>query len=242
MVQTVIGEAAPHLVEVIVPPAQSREEIAEPQDINIAGRGQAVHPRVEEFGLVHVQGLVRTECGIHTGRQRGGRELLVILEIVSRIVGRAERLHLEFPQDPVRSQVVGGEQRVCLFPDRGRAALVEQLVDAEVALQFEVRPVVQRIAQRVRHRASPRHEFLERRGIAGTVALGHAVGPHGAPLVMVAFEPDLEQVVEAPVLGDVLRRKMAMIVDDRLRLGVLVIQPLGSFRVQQKIFVDEYRR
>ena len=78
--------------------------------------------------------------------ERGDRA--VPRQVVGRIVGGADRLHAELAQDAVRAQLVGGEQRVGLLPDARRAALVQQFVDAEVAFQFQVRPVVQRIAQR----------------------------------------------------------------------------------------------
>ena len=42
---------------------------------------------------------------------------------------------------------------------------------------------------------------------------------------MVALQPDLEQILEPPVLGHILRRQMAVIVEDRLVLGELVIEP-----------------
>ena len=146
---------------------------------------------------------------------------------------------LNLLQNPVRAQLVGGQQRVGLFPDARRGVLIQQFVDAEVALQLQVRPVVQRIAQRVRHRARPGQELLVRRRVAGAVALRHAVGPHGAPLVVVAFQPDLEQIPKTPVLGDVPRREMAMVVEDRLALGILVIKPPGSLGAQEEILVDE---
>src|SRR5947209_17324568 len=49
---------------------------------------------------------------------------------------------------------------------------------------------VERIAQRGGHGARPRQEFFVGRGVAGAIALGHAVRLHGAPFVVVAFEPD----------------------------------------------------
>ena len=92
-----------------------------------------------------------------------GRDRLVARQVVGRIVGGADRLHVELAQDAVRAQFVRGQQRVGLLPDARGAALVQQFVDAEVALQLQVRPVVERIAQRVRHGARPGQELLVRR-------------------------------------------------------------------------------
>jgi len=57
----------------------------------------------------------------------------------------------------------------------------------------------------VRDRRRPGLELLEGLGLTGAVALGHTVEAHGAPLVMVPFEPDLEEILELPVLRDVPR-------------------------------------
>jgi hypothetical protein len=54
-------------------------------------------------------------------------------------------------------------------------------------------------------RCCPGLEFLEGLGLTGAIALGHPVEAHGAPLVMVTFQPDLEEILELPVLGDVAR-------------------------------------
>jgi hypothetical protein len=43
--------------------------------------------------------------------------------------------------------------------------------------------------------------------IAGTQALRHAVGAHRAPFVVIAFQPDVIQVFETIIFGNLLRRK-----------------------------------
>ena len=50
-----------------------------------------------------------------------------------------------------------------LLPDARGAGFIEQFVNAEVALQFQMRPVIERIAQRVRHGGGPGLELLKRR-------------------------------------------------------------------------------
>src|ERR1019366_350848 len=56
---------------------------------------------------------------------------------------------------------------------------------------------------------------------------------------MVPFEPDLGEIVELPVLSDVARRKVAVVIENRLRLRKLVIEAAGSARLEEKVFVDE---
>jgi hypothetical protein len=121
-------------------------------------------------------------------------------------------------------------------------SLVQQFVDSEIAFQFQVRPVIQRIAQRGRHGARPGEVFLVRKSVAGALAFRHPVGPHGAPFVVIAFQPDLEKILEAPVFRHILGRQMAMIIQNRLVLGELVIQPPRGLGVEQEIFVDKRHR
>ena len=102
-----------------------------------------------------------------------------------------------------------------------------------------MRPVMERISERVRHGGGPGLELLERAGIAGAKPLGHAVVAHGAPFVVIAFQPDFKQVFELPVGCDVARGKVAVIIEDRFGFGVLVVKLARRFRAQQKIFVDE---
>jgi hypothetical protein len=90
-----------------------------------------------------------------------------------------------------------------------------------------MRPVIERIAQRVRHGGGPGLKLCERLGVAGAELFRHAVGAHRAPLVVIALEPDLEQVAELAVLGDVARREVIVVIQNRLGLGELMIQTGG---------------
>ena len=207
--------------------------------LDVAGGLQAVNPGVEDLGRVHVQRLVGAEGGKDPGGKSRGGNRLVVGQVVDRIVGGADRLDVELVQNSVGVERGLCQRGVGLFPDARRALLVEQFVDPEVAFEFQMGPLVERIAQGVRHGASPCEELVVVRRVAGAEALFDAVGPHGAPLVVVALEPDLKQVGKAAVGGNVVGRKMAVVVEDRLSLGVLVEQTLRGFGVQQKIFVDE---
>ena len=54
---------------------------------------------------------------------------------------------------------------------------------------------------------------------------------------MVAFEPDLRQVVEAVVLGDIRGNQVAMVVDDRHLGRMVVVKTLRSLGLQQEVVV-----
>ena len=100
-------------------------------------------------------------------------------------------------------------------------------------------PVIERIAQGVRDRAGPGQEFLVGIGVAGAVALVDAVGAHGAPLVVVALQPDLGEVAELPVLRDVRGGQVAVVVENRLVLGEGVIEMPGGLRLSAENLRDK---
>src|SRR5580704_5144195 len=100
-------------------------------------------------------------------------------------------------------------------------------------------PMVKRIAQRVRHGPRPRQKFLIGRGVSGRISFSDAVGAHRPPFVVVALEPNFEEIIEAAIFGDILGNKMAMVIDDRLRGGELIVKSTSSVVREQKIFAEE---
>jgi hypothetical protein len=56
---------------------------------------------------------------------------------------------------------------------------------------------------------------------------------------MVSLEPDFEEVLELPVLSDVARRKMAVIVEDWFRSRKLVIKSARCVCEKEKVVVNE---
>ena len=234
-----IGEAAAHLVEEIVPAGERIHEIVEARDGRAAYARELLDPGIEQLGQMDVERLIGAKGGEHLGGETGSGQRLVAGQVVGGIVGGAEGGDVELAEDALGAQFVGGQQFVGAVPDALRARFVEQFVDAEVALQLQVRPVIQRVAQGIGHGAGPGQELLVGVHRPGAKPLVHAVGAHGAPLVMVALQPDFEQVGELPVAGQIERRQVAMIIQNGLPLGVLVIEPPRGFVAQQKIVVDE---
>src|SRR3954471_7170329 len=100
-------------------------------------------------------------------------------------------------------------------------------------------PVIKRITKRVRHRACPRQKFVVRRCVARAVTFVDTISAHRTPLVMIAFEPDFEKIVETPIASDVFRRKMRVIVEDRLGRGIVVVQAFGGRGLEQEIIVNK---
>src|SRR6185369_55883 len=77
---------------------------------------------------------------------------------------------------------------------------------------------------------------------AGAESFVDAVGAHSSPLVVIAGEPNVEEIIEATVVGDVGGWQVRMVVEYRLRGGVFMVEVLRSIRLEQKVFVDEVHR
>src|SRR5262249_31930651 len=96
------------------------------------------------------------------------------------------------------------------------------------------------VANGVRHGRGPRLEFFKGFGAAGAKTLSDAVETHGAPFVMIAFEPDFREVAELAVLGGGAAGKGAGEEGEGRSLGVVLIKPARRARVEQKVIVDEF--
>ncbi len=57
--------------------------------------------------------------------------------------------------------------------------------------------------------------------------------------VVTVHQPELGDVAELDVLGDLLRHEVAVIVDDGHLLGVLVVELPGGLRLEHEIGVDK---
>ena len=163
----------------------------------------------------------------------------MVREVVDRVVGRAAHAHPRAQhQSPGRESHLP-ELRVARFPERVRGLDADRCVDGEVAAQLKVAPVVEGVADAQRQHRAKAAELLLIRRAAGDEVLGNARGAHKAPFIVVAAEPELGHVAEPPVLRDLRRWQVAMVVDDRLRRRVLVVELARGRRLEQKILVHE---
>ena len=110
---------------------------------------------------------------------------------------------------------------------------------AERPPQLHRRPVVERVAERLGHRARPGLELVEVRRVAGAELLRDAVRAHRPPLVVVALEPDLGDRAEAVVRRHQLRREVAVVVDDRQVLRRAVVELARRLGLEQEVVVEE---
>jgi hypothetical protein len=116
----------------------------------------------------------------------------------------------------------------------------EEVVDVEVAFQFERGPVEERVAERVGDGGGEGAEFVVGGGVAGAEFFGNAVGAHGAPFVVIALEPDFEEIGEGAIGGDVCGREVVVIVDDGLACGDLVVEAASHGGVEEEVVVNEH--
>ena len=237
VVQTVISAQAAVRGEKVRALAQSGGSIVRIHQ-RAAGNAAQTGDIRAELGLLDGDGLVRAERGQHLDVHGAVvRDDLVPVQIVARIVGGAHRLDVEAAHQAAR----GGVPQHLAAPVVDLVGIVrsERLMDAEHALELEVAPVVQRVADQTRQDGGERAEFLTRVGISGDELLRDAVPAHLAPLVVVAAEPYLGDVVEPAVLGDLLRVDVAVVVDDGHLRRNIVVEMAGGRSRQQKICIHK---
>ena len=178
--------------------------------------------------------------GAHGEAVAAGVLRTVLGEVVVGVVGGADETDAKAEED-VAGAVAGlGEAGVGAGPNRlGGGGGEEEVGDAEDAGEFEVRPVVEGIAEEFGDGVAPSEELGVVVGVAGDEAFGDAHGAHGAPLVVVAAEPGLGDVGEGAVLGDLLGGEVAVVVDDRAGLGILMVERAGLRRIEEEVGMDE---
>ena len=208
-------------------------------NIHAGGRSQAVQI-LPPAGLLDAERVVRTVGGQDFGvKTLFLRDLRMVRQRIRRVLGGAQGVHIGLPDKmlgrmlPIRKNPAG------LFPDLRRRFGVQRLVDPEIPLQLQMGPVVDRIPDGVGQRLGVGHEFVVITGIPGDIQLVDPVAPHRAPLVVVAQQPELRQILRRTVLADLFCAQVAMVVDDRLILGVLVVQSLRCFALQHEILIHK---
>src|SRR6185437_1919341 len=113
-------------------------------------------------------------------------QLRMVYQRIDRIVGGADGSDIHFAQQVANGIFFGLELSGTLLVDLLCRAAAEDLFYIEIPLQFKMRPVIQRVAQRIGYRLGPFLKFLPVGPVARAIALIHAVGSHGAPLVMIS--------------------------------------------------------
>ncbi|MNE29065.1 hypothetical protein D3C80_1225330 [compost metagenome] len=182
-------------------------QIGEATDIGIRHFGQFRHV-VAERRLLDIEGFVRAPARQHFDIERGVfRDDRVVFKRINRIVSGADHLHVHLFHDAACGEIILRQQIATLVPDFIGSGWRQQFAgDTEWTSQFQMRPVIQRVTDGVWHGCRPRIKLLAVSRITGTQALSHTVGAHRTPFVVVTLQPDVIQVFEAIIFGNLLRR------------------------------------
>ena len=98
--------------------------------------------------------------------------------------------------------------------------------------------MIERVSHGVGHGFRPFLKLLPTAAASCDVVFSDSVAPESAPFVVVTSEPDLSNVGEPVVFGDLLRHQMTMVVYNRLFFSTFVIKFAGISVPEKKIFVD----
>ena len=190
----------------------------------VADGGKTIDPSVKTRGRINHQRSIGSPGRPHLNFETAFFRRDMIFQRIDRIIGGTDHFHFHLPHDTASGELGSRKFGVGLIPNGFGGGWIEQAIaDTKRPLQFQVRPMVQGIAQAHRHRRCPGLKFFPIIRVAGNQPLSNAIPPHGAPFVVIAGEPEFGKIREARVLRDLLWRQMTMIVDDRLRFSVVVV-------------------
>ena len=161
----------------------------------------------------------------------------MVLKRVDGIVRRADNLHIVAAHQ-ASCRVFGLLQHcratvIYIACRRGR----EQTLLTKGSLEFEVSPVIERVAHRIGYGLGPLLKLLPVRCITRAVTLRHAICTHGTPLIVIAIEPYLRKRAETVIRGYILGIEMAVVIDNGHLRRMVVIEALGRRALQQEIRV-----
>ena len=143
----------------------------------------------------------------------------MVFERIHGIVGGTHYLHIEFFHQSAGREFRRAKLRGTNIINPFSGSRIEQFIHPESPFEFQVCPVIKRVAHGVRHCFDPFFVLFPVRSIfSRAVFLVNSVGAHRTPFVVVALEPDLPQVVELMVIRNVFRIQMAVVIDNRLSL------------------------
>ena len=239
LLNTVVGELGALGLEELVALLQGIDHISELRDADAADVGKLLDI-LGELRLLDVHSLVGTPGGQHDGivLSLALGILDVVVQVVNGVVGGADALHIVMLHQATGRKLRLLQLLIALVENLAGGLWREQFLDAKGSLQFQMGPMVERVAQGVGNGLCPLLELLPVGSVlAGAVALVDAVGTHGTPLIVVTAKPQLGDALELMVVGHHLGNQVAMVVDNRHLGRMVVVQVLGNFCLQHKILV-----
>jgi len=163
-----------------------------------------------------------------------------MLETIHRIVGSTDGFDIIFSHQSAGTEFGSAQFGGAFVKNFPGCFRFEYFIHTKRSFEFQVSPVIQGITHGIGKGFGPFFEFFPVAGIlTGAITFINSVGSHGTPFIMVTFEPDLSQVVEFVIFGNVFGVQVAVIINNRQIFGVLVEKLFGYFVFQHKIFVHE---
>ena len=213
--ECVVARAAAHLFKQVDSAQEHFFELFVAVDFFARSFFKSLHP-VAVAGQLDAERLVGSERRDNAAFEALvlGDEL-VIFEAVRRVVGRAEAHDIRVFDKLTRGESARRYLRVRAVPDILRRLFAQRLIYVKISLKFEVSPVIERVAEKIRHYLRPRHEFFARGRVARDVLFRDAAGAHCAPLVVIAREPEPCYILGRAVLVYFLGRQVTVPVEYR---------------------------
>ncbi len=219
----VVRSFAAHFPKEVHPFRKGGVHVLHGFNLHAGGLAEGFHV-LRERRFVNVVDFVGAPGRNHTDfAGRIGLDFFMPFQAVRRIVRRADQLDIRLLNDAAHAQGVGFQLGVAQVPDFFRRVRIQYAIVAEIPFQFQMCPMVHRVADCFRESFGKFLELLPVACAARDGVFRHAVRADHAPFVMVAAEPYLGNVVEFAVFRDFLRINMAVVVDDGHVLGVLVV-------------------
>lgn len=240
ILQRVVGDGTAHGHEEFHTLHESCLQRCKGDDLIHAAHGSQLGQIVQIIGLFDVHGLIGSPCGTYNYIEAVVLcDLFVPLQRINGVIGGADESHIALLDDVAHAHGRLLEFCIAEIPDFVGGLGVQYTVIAEISLQLQVAPVEERIADSFAEALSPFTEFVVIGGIAGYVLLVNTAGAHEAPLVVIAAQPYLSDVVELTVLCDLLGVDVAVVVKNRFFLCVVVEQLFGCLCLEQEVFVHK---
>ena len=162
----------------------------------------------------------------------------MVAQVVDGVFGGGDQTHIAVLHAPAAGHVLFGDKLFGAVINFLCIGCGQGFVDVEVALQLQCTPDVDGIAHQLGQNFGKLHVLFVVAGVTGDVLLVDAKGAHTAPLVVVAAQPHLAQIFKLLVLGDLHGLQMAMIIDDRHMLCILVVEHLAGLIGEEQLFAE----
>ena len=152
------------------------------------------------------------------------------LQRICRIIGRTDQLYPGTTDDIPNRQIILLQLCVAELPHLLCRVSVQIAGVAKVSLQLQMAPVIKWIPDCERQRLRPLLKFFPVRGATGNIIFVNAIGTHLPPFIMIPTQPYLRDILKLPILSDLLRIDMAVVVDNRHPFRIFMKQLFRGYR------------